>query len=95
MSGLSDAGNPGLVAVIAGIHVSWRQEFMDKAMDRLSTADCSMLGLQIAIEALQNLRGQVIALRAVAFLGMTPIGGPLVGYVAQHAGPGGRSGSAG
>ena len=35
----------------------------------------------------QSMRGRVMALWAVAFLGTTPIGGPIVGYVAQHAGP--------
>jgi MFS family permease len=28
-----------------------------------------------------------MALWAVAFIGTTPIGGPIVGYIAQHAGP--------
>jgi MFS family permease len=32
------------------------------------------------------MRGRVMSLWAVAFLGSTPIGGPLDGYVAQHAG---------
>ncbi|HZY01585.1 MAG TPA: MFS transporter [Dermatophilaceae bacterium] len=35
----------------------------------------------------ETMRGRVMALWAVAFLGTTPIGGPIVGYVAQHAGP--------
>jgi MFS family permease len=33
------------------------------------------------------MRGRVMALWSVAFLGSTPIGGPVVGLVAQHAGP--------
>jgi len=33
-----------------------------------------------------QMRGRVMALWAVAFLGTTPIGGPIVGWVAQHAG---------
>jgi MFS family permease len=32
-------------------------------------------------------RGRVMALWTVAFLGTTPIGAPLVGYVVQQAGP--------
>ena len=35
----------------------------------------------------ETMRGRVMALWAVAFLGTTPIGGPIVGYVAQFAGP--------
>lgn len=34
-----------------------------------------------------HMRGRVMALWAVAFLGTTPVGGPLVGWVAQHVGP--------
>ncbi len=34
-----------------------------------------------------GMRGRVMALWAVAFLGTTPLGGPIVGYIAQHAGP--------
>ncbi len=33
------------------------------------------------------MRGRVMALWAVAFLGSTPVGGPLAGFVASHAGP--------
>jgi MFS family permease len=40
--------------------------------------------LQLA--AAPHMRGRVMALWAVAFLGSTPIGGPVAGYVAQHAG---------
>jgi MFS family permease len=34
-----------------------------------------------------QMRGRVMALWAVAFLGTTPVGGPLVGWVAEHASP--------
>ncbi len=36
---------------------------------------------------LAQMRGRVMALWAVGFIGTTPIGGPIVGYVSQHAGP--------
>jgi MFS family permease len=41
--------------------------------------------LQLAAEP--RMRGRVMALWTVAFIGSTPIGGPIVGYVAEHAGP--------
>ena len=44
--------------------------------------------LQLA--SLPEMRGRVMSLWAVAFLGSTPIGGPIVGFVAEHAG--GRAG---
>ena len=34
-----------------------------------------------------EMRGRVMALYGVAFLGTTPIGGPLIGWISQHAGP--------
>lgn len=41
--------------------------------------------LQLA--ATPKMRGRVMALWAVAFLGSTPIGGPIVGWVGEHIGP--------
>jgi MFS family permease len=41
--------------------------------------------LQLAADP--QMRGRVMALWAVAFLGSTPIGGPVAGAVAQYAGP--------
>ena len=41
----------------------------------------------LQLTADETMRGRVMALWAVAFLGTTPIGGPIVGYVAQHASP--------
>jgi MFS family permease len=32
------------------------------------------------------MRGRVLALQAMVFLGSTPIGGPIVGFVTQHYG---------
>jgi len=34
-----------------------------------------------------EMRARVLALRAVAFLGMRPIGGPIVGAIGEHIGP--------
>lgn len=41
--------------------------------------------LQIAVEP--AMRGRVMALYSVVFLGSTPLGGPLVGWLAETAGP--------
>jgi MFS family permease len=48
----------------------------------LSTGNAT---LQMTAEP--QMRGRVMALWAVAFLGTTPVGGPLVGWVAEQAGP--------
>ena len=41
--------------------------------------------LQLASAA--EMRGRVMSLWTMAFLGSTPIGGPLVGWIGEHAGP--------
>ena len=33
------------------------------------------------------MRGRVMALWSVAFIGSTPVGGPIIGWIAEHAGP--------
>jgi MFS family permease len=34
-----------------------------------------------------SMRGRVMSLWSIAFLGTTPIGGPLVGYISDHSNP--------
>ena len=41
----------------------------------------------LQMTAAPQMRGRVMALWAVAFLGTTPIGGPLIGWVAEHSSP--------
>jgi len=41
----------------------------------------------IQLTAAPEMRGRVMALYAIAFLGSTPIGGPIVGWVSQQFGP--------
>ena len=38
------------------------------------------------IEAAPEMRGRVLALQAMLFLGSTPIGGPIVGWISQQFG---------
>ena len=37
--------------------------------------------------SLPAMRGRVMALYGLVFLGSTPIGGPLIGWICQHVGP--------
>jgi MFS family permease len=41
----------------------------------------------LQLEAVGELRGRVMALYSVVFLGSTPIGAPVIGWLAEHAGP--------
>ena len=40
----------------------------------------------VQIESAPEMRGRVLALQAMVFLGSTPIGGPIVGWVSQQYG---------
>ena len=40
----------------------------------------------VQTEAEPEMRGRVLALQAMVFLGSTPIGGPILGWVAEHLG---------
>ena len=57
----------------------------------LAVGFCSISFLSLANSTLQlesapEMRGRVMALWTVAFLGSTPIGGPLVGWIGEHVG---------
>jgi len=41
----------------------------------------------LQLESVPEMRGRVMALWMVAFLGSTPIGGPIIGWIGEHAGP--------
>jgi MFS family permease len=41
----------------------------------------------LQLESVPEMRGRVMALWAMAFLGSTPIGGPIIGWIGEHAGP--------
>jgi MFS family permease len=55
-----------------------------------SIAALSQGNSTLQLAAAPNMRGRVMALWAVAFLGSTPIGGPIAGVVSEHFG--GRGG---
>ena len=40
----------------------------------------------VQMTAAPSMRGRVLALQTMVFLGSTPIGGPIVGVIAQHFG---------
>jgi MFS family permease len=41
----------------------------------------------LQLGAAPEMRGRVMGLWAVAFIGSTPVGGPIIGWIGQHAGP--------
>jgi MFS family permease len=52
-----------------------------------STAFIATSNALLQLGATPDMRGRVMALFSVVFLGSTPIGGPIVGWIAQVAGP--------
>jgi predicted MFS family arabinose efflux permease len=57
------------------------------AMGASAFAFIAVANTTIQLTARPDMRGRVMALYAIAFLGSTPIGGPLVGWVSQQWGP--------
>lgn len=47
----------------------------------------SLGNVTLQLESAPTMQGRVMALWSVAFLGTTPIGGPLIGAIGEHAGP--------
>lgn len=55
-------------------------------MGAASVVFASTANSTLQMETAPAMRGRVMALFGVVFLGSTPIGGPLMGYVAEHMG---------
>ncbi len=51
------------------------------------TSFLTLSNSMMQLAARPDMQGRVVALRAVAFLGMRPIGGPIVGWLGEHLGP--------
>ena len=74
---LGVALSPGLAAALVVIF----------PMGAASIAFIATANATLQLRADPSMRGRVMALYAIAFLGTTPIGGPLVGWISQAASP--------
>ncbi|MDL9938040.1 MFS transporter [Gordonia sp. ABSL1-1] len=63
------------MAIVAMFFVGW-----------LSVSFTAMGNATLQLSAAAHMRGRVMALWSVAFMGSTPIGGPLIGAISEHAG---------
>ena len=82
------AGAFGLTMMVAAVAPTLATEVLALAtVGAGSVAFMSRGNTMLQLTADETMRGRVMALWAVAFLGTTSIGGPIVGYVAQHASP--------
>jgi MFS family permease len=75
------------IAVAAVAPDLWLELIALAAVGAASVTFLSKGNTTLQLGAAPQMRGRVMALWSVAFLGSTPIGGPLVGAIAQHAGP--------
>ena len=82
------AGAFGVVILVAAAAPSLGLEVA--ALTLVGAASVAFLAIgnsTLQLTAVPEMRGRVMALWAVAFLGSTPLGGPIAGAVAEHAGP--------
>jgi MFS family permease len=78
----------GITTTVAALAPSLPLEIVVLPMVGLSSMVVLSMATAVCNEATApELRGRVMALFAIAFLGSTPIGGPLVGWVSQTIGP--------
>jgi MFS family permease len=82
------AGAFGLTLLAAAVAPSMAIELA--AMSLVGAASVAFMSrgnslLQLTAE--ESMRGRVMALWAVALIGTTPIGGPIIGYITEHASP--------
>lgn len=52
-----------------------------------AAAFLALANSMLQVNAVAEMRGRVLALFSVAFLGSTPVGGPIVGWISEHFGP--------
>jgi len=57
------------------------------AMGALSVLFIALGNTTLQLTSDPSMRGRVMALWSIAFLGTTPIGGPLIGYISDHSNP--------
>jgi MFS family permease len=76
----------GLLAIAAIAPDLWLELVALAAVGAASVTFISKGNSTLQLTAKPQMRGRVMALWAVAFLGSTPIGGPVAGAVAQHIG---------
>ena len=77
----------GLVLLTALAPTFWIALLLLAATGGASIFFAAMANTSIQLAASPEMRGRVMALYAVAFMGSTPIGGPLVGWIGQAFDP--------
>ena len=79
----------GVVIGVTGLALAWSPSIwvayvVSMPLGAGGAAFISSLNGISQVESPPAMRGRILALGAVAFLGTTPIGGPITGFVADH-----------
>ena len=78
----------GAMLLVAALMPSYAAEILAMAgVGAASTVFVAQTNSVLQLEADPAFRGRVMSLFAIAFLGTTPIGSPLVGWIAERFGP--------
>jgi len=78
----------GATCVLAGASPSLMLEYPAMVLVGYGSVSFNAISkTKMQMAAAPSMRGRVMALWSVAWVGSTPIGGPVVGYVGQHLGP--------
>lgn len=78
----------GVSLLVAAISPNLNMAILAMVVVGLFSINLTSLGnVTLQLESPPHMRGRVMALWAVVFLGSTPIGGPIIGFLSQHWGP--------
>ncbi|HET7488485.1 MAG TPA: MFS transporter [Acidimicrobiales bacterium] len=83
LGALAFGASMALLAVVHGLPAAFAVGFL-VGISSVSFMTTSTAIVQV--RAKPSMRGRVLALQAIVFLGSTPLGGPIVGAVSQHLG---------
>jgi len=73
--------------VVAGAPGRFSAYLILVVVGALSVLFIAMANATLQLTAAAEMRGRVMALWSIAFLGTTPIGGPIIGFIADHSNP--------
>jgi MFS family permease len=75
------------LAVVAVAPTIWLVLIALAGAGAAGTSFLALTNSMLQLTSAPEMRGRVLALRAVAFIGARPIGGPIIGWVGEHIGP--------
>jgi len=75
------------IGIAALVPALWMEYVTLVAVGATTTAFLTLGNSVLQLHAVPEMRGRVVALRAVAVLGARPIGAPVIGWIGEHFGP--------